>query len=753
MENEPLIPADTPFLLTTNPKYAAEALAQDPESGIQINIVANDRYFDRPDVLKAFREQAVIQTPEYEAISESISGVGGRFRPRNQEEVRLSDCSIPIHLFCLPPQAIIETSDLAYEKRHKRFEKFEKRQRYREKEKLKHEHYKLKERIEQLRIMDPSTFMTLSASSFTHLPQDLAENLDETPNSPYIPLNGGVHIMEGERRRNEMLDVAIKLEKRYAYLLPPRKVPDVSSSTFRDTDSRDGEDSDTEQDSVVSKAPKPRVQSVKPSGSTTPSRSPAASRPSAPKKSWVKRQPASTNRQRSVSTSVEPPDIISSVEDKEKSPPSIIVVDDESESDRQPSQPPSAIPSSEQKQVSDAPAEIPASERASPIVEDEIQRVADAPMEIWDETPPVDIVTEEESQVLRPQVDDIQGVENPTLPNEAQEPASENLATGFEMEKFESGTAEAVMEPELTAEQPPAKKRRGRRKAVLPKETIPEQETPETRVRRRRLRQDDDVAGPSSEQPEVISGIRLEAVAPPAKRRKYELDLQVESISAAGSRPISTSDIGIAAISANPYSMRGKTYVAYVDSRTGATVHTCSLLIIGSVRALEKTVARRARDNISFGTLTPDFGKGPAVNYELQQEILDFRDKSPAANESAVVLDVGDKKPEEKRDNDADAEEGQEVTDPAIPQTPKSSLSNEGDKAIESEGGAAGPGDLGPTQTPNDGKGKSPNHGLYQEQSVASPEAEPEAMPQLLPSFRPRRRAHEEDEELIWTSD
>lgn len=88
-ENEPLIPADTPFLLTTNPKCAEEAL-NDTESGFQINVVANNRYFDRVEVLKAFREQAIIQTPEYEAISESISGVGGRLRPRNWEEVRLS---------------------------------------------------------------------------------------------------------------------------------------------------------------------------------------------------------------------------------------------------------------------------------------------------------------------------------------------------------------------------------------------------------------------------------------------------------------------------------------------------------------------------------------------------------------------------------------------------------------------------------------------------------------------------------------
>lgn len=101
VENEPLIPGDTPFLLTTNPKYAQETL-DGSEFGIQINIVANDRYFDRPDVLQAFRQQKIIQTPYFEGISESISGVGGRFRPRNQEEVRpfVQDRILLITLCC-----------------------------------------------------------------------------------------------------------------------------------------------------------------------------------------------------------------------------------------------------------------------------------------------------------------------------------------------------------------------------------------------------------------------------------------------------------------------------------------------------------------------------------------------------------------------------------------------------------------------------------------------------------------------------
>ena len=82
-ENDPLIPANTSFILTTNSKYVSD----DPGgNGITVNMVANDRYFDRPEVVKAFREQAIIQTPEFSSIGES-STVGGRFRPRAAEDV------------------------------------------------------------------------------------------------------------------------------------------------------------------------------------------------------------------------------------------------------------------------------------------------------------------------------------------------------------------------------------------------------------------------------------------------------------------------------------------------------------------------------------------------------------------------------------------------------------------------------------------------------------------------------------------
>lgn len=136
-------------------------------------------------------------------------------------------------------QAQIDTSDVAYERRHRKYESFERRQRLREKEKLKHEQYKLKERIEQLRTMDVSAFLTLPASQFSPAPSIPEEDSEDGLTglaSTYI--NGAVVSNEGERRRKEMLDIALSLEERYRVLLPPerlRRLQSQPSTTRGDT--------------------------------------------------------------------------------------------------------------------------------------------------------------------------------------------------------------------------------------------------------------------------------------------------------------------------------------------------------------------------------------------------------------------------------------------------------------------------------------------------------------------------------------
>ncbi|EEB90271.1 hypothetical protein MPER_11540 [Moniliophthora perniciosa FA553] len=109
----------------------------------------------------------------------------------------------------------------------------QKRGRLREKEKLQHEQYKLRERVEQLRVMEYSAFLALPASAFSPAPGRIAEDGDESTNGhPGTQLNGVAAMHEAERRRQEMLDVAHTLEERYKLLLPPnQKIRKANGST------------------------------------------------------------------------------------------------------------------------------------------------------------------------------------------------------------------------------------------------------------------------------------------------------------------------------------------------------------------------------------------------------------------------------------------------------------------------------------------------------------------------------------------
>lgn len=85
VENEPLIPATTRFLLTTKSSVVASKSAAEGEGDVvELNESAYGRYFDRPEVQRAYREQQNIQTPEFTQVPEDAI-VGGRFRPRHEE--------------------------------------------------------------------------------------------------------------------------------------------------------------------------------------------------------------------------------------------------------------------------------------------------------------------------------------------------------------------------------------------------------------------------------------------------------------------------------------------------------------------------------------------------------------------------------------------------------------------------------------------------------------------------------------------
>jgi hypothetical protein len=89
-ENEPLVPAHTKLLLTTS---STRVRAFGEGEGSQLNTSAYERYFDKPEVIRAYREQQLIQTPEFTLLSEH-EAVGGRFRPRGLDDVRAELSSV-----------------------------------------------------------------------------------------------------------------------------------------------------------------------------------------------------------------------------------------------------------------------------------------------------------------------------------------------------------------------------------------------------------------------------------------------------------------------------------------------------------------------------------------------------------------------------------------------------------------------------------------------------------------------------------
>jgi hypothetical protein len=79
------------LLLTTDSarvRTFGDEAAEGPEGPqTNLNTSAYERYFDKPEVICAYREQQLIQTPEFTLLSEG-EAVGGRFRPRGLEDVR-----------------------------------------------------------------------------------------------------------------------------------------------------------------------------------------------------------------------------------------------------------------------------------------------------------------------------------------------------------------------------------------------------------------------------------------------------------------------------------------------------------------------------------------------------------------------------------------------------------------------------------------------------------------------------------------
>jgi hypothetical protein len=569
--------------------------------------------------------------------------------------------------------------------------------------------------------------MTLPASVFSPAPrQDGAEELA----SPYPAIHGGIPHAEGERRRREMLGIAIKLERRYAYLLPSerlRKAQEGSTSTLptKNDDSEGEQDSGTGP-SKKDNAARQRISSVRSSDSSTlvPSPRILTSRKSRPY-ATVPYQNSSTRSLRSSSSTYTAP--IQPMPENQSPTQHLIDDNDSSIPELQGTIPPPTAPECEESLFTPPPSTVddilsPNQEPHPPPTRDDGMRQADvccvngdASMEnVLDKTQPANAVADrdspqqqpspfnsvnqhivdngelevasleagnveqEEPQLLQPspkkkgrkpkavavpvEARDVEQEGEPRL----LEPPQKKRGRKLKMIVVPAGAVSTVLQAEMepaaavTPEQP-AKKRRGRkpRWLILQKQeaaaaanaaagTMP---SPVPRELQFKFHQAS-FTGPSSAvdvQGEPHGSVPGREEAPtqldvisistrPKKRPRVRKEGIDEPVSAPtrnlSARPAEKGTSISAAVS----SVRGKTYVSYTDSRTGETVRTASLLMIASVRAVEKTNVRKARDTCSFGVQTPEFVKMTPVDYELQEDILyrNFKDKTPSAFESGV---------------------------------------------------------------------------------------------------------------------
>lgn len=101
-ESDPLIPSASSFLLTTDTSFMPSSSGSDS----MLFVSAHDRYFERQDVIEAYRAQKEIQTPEYTELTEDAM-VSGRLRVRGEE---VSLIHISRHFLLVSKKAVLMIS-------------------------------------------------------------------------------------------------------------------------------------------------------------------------------------------------------------------------------------------------------------------------------------------------------------------------------------------------------------------------------------------------------------------------------------------------------------------------------------------------------------------------------------------------------------------------------------------------------------------------------------------------------------------
>lgn len=177
-------------------------------------------FFSDPDVAQGCRAKALIETPEFKLRDDSSQLGKTRGGALKSEE---------------------DTSDAAYERRHRRPDNLEKKQRRLEKERLIRDRQKLRERIEQLRTVDPRMLVPIIAARERQRQDATASTSEQSASGPslrgaeaamglgkqHMSAEASANLRKVERLRNELIAEATETLLRYDALLTetPAVVP------------------------------------------------------------------------------------------------------------------------------------------------------------------------------------------------------------------------------------------------------------------------------------------------------------------------------------------------------------------------------------------------------------------------------------------------------------------------------------------------------------------------------------------------
>ncbi|CAO1613983.1 unnamed protein product [Jaminaea pallidilutea] len=271
------LPDSTVFVLSERTEHLSKAHEASPS---QDRVIDASAFFADPDVARACREKAQIETPDYKLRDDSSQMGKTRGGALRSEE---------------------DTSDAAYERRHRRPDNLEKKQRRMEKERLLRDRQRLKDRIEQLKTADPRMLMPIFAARERHVSPSAGASLRGAEASmglgkQNISAEANANLQKIEQLRKDLIIESTESLARYDALLALGPVPpaihkteeggnSLSTNTASDSASTSGErpsGSSSSLKPVIRRRPRPSFEAspetpARPRAPSSPTMAPAGS--------------------------------------------------------------------------------------------------------------------------------------------------------------------------------------------------------------------------------------------------------------------------------------------------------------------------------------------------------------------------------------------------------------------------------------------------------------------------------------------